>query len=475
MPPVLFVEGDDDWILAEATRRVAEAFRAACPEGEVNEYAAHGTGVQEACADASTVALFATNRLVVLDATELFRGKRVTADDLDALLDEAREAASSGDARALDRLALKARALARAAGTSLEGDSHALAAAAGKLCGRVKRGERASELAPLLSRGPLAGDEGEDEGAAGRLVDYVRRSSPGDNVLLVRAYLPDPDHEVTAALRRGPTASLRCEGDVERRRRLADIGLERVIDRKAVADPEVFATLTERGRLTARPFLMELDRLIASSAGGRVTTEAAVRLIADERKEYGSDFVEAVGKREFPRALSLLERLMSADDFTAFRPWGKDGAPAKKGPNREAAFFPLLGLLAGEVRRMLALRAALAELQPGTTGASPRVAEGREYKDFQFKLLPKLKQPSPGRAPLAIEGHPFVLFRSFEASLGWSLAELADALRGLAEVDAGVKSGEGSGPELLETWLLGRIRPAAVEARRASGTGPRVR
>ena len=80
-----------------------------------------------------------------------------------------------------------------------------------------------------------------------------------------------------------------------------------------------------------------------------------------------------------------------------------------------------------------------------------------------------MKEPSRGRAPLAVDGHPFVLFKSFEASLGWSLDELVDALAGLAGVDAGVKSGEGSGPELLEAWVLSRIRPAAVDRRRGSG------
>ena len=148
------------------------------------------------------------------------------------------------------------------------------------------------------------------------------------------------------------------------------------------------------------------------------------------------------------------ERLLAADDFSAFRPFGKETgpAPAKKGPKGEAAFFPLLGLLAAEVRRMLALKAALAE--PGAE-PGPRRAD---YRAFVDRLLPRLKAARPGAAPVPIDGHPFVLHKAYLASFDWSIEELAGALAGLAEVDRGVKTGVGSGPELLQTWLLGLHR-----------------
>ena len=68
LPPLVFVTGDDDWIVAEAVRRIATAFREAFREGEVTSYESAGGGVAEAVADAATVALFATNRLVTLEA-----------------------------------------------------------------------------------------------------------------------------------------------------------------------------------------------------------------------------------------------------------------------------------------------------------------------------------------------------------------------------------------------------------------------
>jgi DNA polymerase III delta subunit len=456
LQPLFFVSGDDDWIVAEAVRRVAAAFREGYPEGEVTAYESAGGGVAEAVADAATVALFSTNRLVTLDATELLRGKGVTAEELDALLDEASDAGE--DARATARLARRARALAAAAGISADEDP---GDAARRIAGRVKRADRAAALAALLA---LSGPEGEDAGPAlERLLDFARRATPTDNGLLVHAVSPDPQHPGTQLLRRvARAADLGAADDAARRERLHALGLERAIDRKALVEPEVFELLTGRGRLQARPFLSDLDRLIDSSEGPRVTSEQAARQVADESREYGSDFVEAVAARDMLEALRLLGKLLSGGTFAAFRPWGgkeEAAGPARKGPRGDAVFFPLLGLLAGEVRRMLALRAALEE-----RGASIRRAD---YRTFADRVLPALKAPRPGLPPLPLEGHPFMLHKAYLASLNWTAGELAEALVGIEAIDRGVKTGAGSGSELLEAWLLAGARPSA--ARSAAG------
>lgn len=458
LPPVLAIVGDDEWFVAEAAHRVAKTFRAAFPEGEVSEYDGTGNGVKEAVADAATIALFSTNRLVSLDATDLLRTRKLAADEIDGLLDEAAEAGlgappgAPSEPRVLERLARKALALARDAGALVEGDPEETAR---KLTGRVRRSDRAPELRQLLS---LPVDDGENaETALGRLLDYVARAAPGDNVLLLRAVSPDPDHAALAELKRAPVARLLAPDEAARRERLHSLGLERVLERGKSAEPDVFETLTERGRLTARAFLSELDRLVDTAAGNRVTAEAAARLVADERKEYGSDFVEAVARRRFLEALRIGERLLAADDFTAFRSFGKEegAAPAKKGPKGEAAFFPLLGLLAADLRRMLALKAALSE--PGADVPQRRA----DYRTFVDRLLPRLKSPRPGAAPVPLDGHPFVLHKAYTASFDWSLDELASALAAVAGIDRGVKTGIGSGPELLQSWLLSMSAPAA--------------
>ncbi len=226
-----------------------------------------------------------------------------------------------------------------------------------------------------------------------------------------------------------------------------------------LVESEVFELLSGRGRLQARAFLSDLDRLIDSSEGPRVTAEAAARQIADESREYGSDFVEAVASRDMLEALRLLGKLLSGGTFAAFRPWGgKEEAPqsAKKGPRGEAAFFPLLGLLAGDVRRMLALRAALEE-----RGAALRRAD---YRTFADRILPALRTPRPDLPALPLDGHPFVLHKAYLASLNWTADELSDALVGIEAIDRGVKTGAGSGSELLEAWLLSRVPAPARSA-----------
>ncbi len=459
--PLLFLSGDDDWIVAEGARRVAAAFREAFREGEVSAYEATGEGVKEAVADAATVALFATNRLVVLEATELFRGKGLTAEEVDALLDEAEEAGD--DARVLARLARKAHALAGAAGVAVGDDP---GDAARRIAGRVKRADRAGALAALLAFVP-ASEEGV-ETALERLLDFAQRAGACDNVLLVHAVSPDTQHRATQGLKRAARAAdLSVSDEAARRERLAALGLERAIDRGVLVEPEVFELLSGRGRLAARAFLSDLDRLIDAAAGPRVTAEEAARQIADESKEYGSDFVEAVAARDLSQALRLLAKLLSGTSFTAFRPrGGNEGEPAgKKGPRGEAAFFPLLGLLAAEIRRMLALRAALDER------ASPAAGRRADYRGFVDRVLPALKAPREGLPSMPLDAHPYVLHKAYLAALGWTARDLKRALTGLEAVDRGVKSGAGTGPDLLETWLFSQLPVAPARALAGSSAG----
>lgn len=459
LPPVLLLTGDDEWILAEAAKRVAAAFRAKFPEGEVAEHEGNA-GAGEAVADAATIALFSTNRLVVLEATELFRGKKLSADEVDALLDDAAEAglgAAPGapqEPAALGRLSRRARALLALPRADAD---EPLEERVRRALGRVKRGGRSAEMAALLDlseEDPEAAESGADRVAA-----YSARAAAGDNTLLVRALSPDADHPALAAVRRAAVkADLSAPSDDARRDRLAALGLDRALERGMLVEGEVFDLLTERGRLSARTFLIELDRLMDAAPAKKVTAEAAARLVANEKKEYGSDFVDAFTGRRPVEALKILERLLASDGFTAFRPYGEQSAAAKKGPRGEAAFFPILGLLAGEVRRMLGLRACAEE-----RGVPARRTD---YRTFNDRILPALKAARPGKAPLALEGHPFAMHKAWCAAADWSVPELATALSGIERIDRGVKGGAGTGPELLESLLLSAAAPR-TPARRA--------
>ena len=101
---------------------------------------------------------------------------------------------------------------------------------------------------------------------------------------------------------------------------------------------------------------------------------------------------------------------------------------------------------------MLALRAALEE-RAARPSAAPRG-------------LPRIRGPRPPRA----QGRPARASRRFRSTRtrssstrptsrpsNWTADELADALVGLEAIDRGVKSGAGTGPELLEAWLLSRL------------------
>ena len=451
LPPLLFVTGDDDWIVAEAVRRLGDAFRKAFPEGEVTLHEGTAEGLTEAVADAATVALFASNRLVLLEGTELLRTRRPSAEELESLLGEAAEAgvrrAGETASPALTRVARRLLGLAASAGIDAADPEEA----ARRLAGRVKRTDLAGEIAPLLAIALEAGERGEVSAAP--LVDYASRSAAGENLLLVHAVSPDPESRATTVLRRaGRWADLSVSDEKERTERLSALGLERAIERGALVEGGVFDVLTGRGRVAAREFLSDLDRLIDGAAGRRVTVEDVERLVEDRRKEYGSDFVEAVSGRRFPEGIRILERLLSGGAFTAFRPAAgrEEGASPPKGPRGDAAFFPILGLLAAELRRMLALKAAAADR--GIEALGRRL----DYRTFADRLLPALKSPRAGLSPLAVDAHPFVLFRSWQASDAWTLEELAGALRTLAGVDRGAKSGGGNGPELMDAWLLSR-------------------
>ncbi len=454
LPPVFFVSGDDEWILGEAVRRLGAAFREAFSEGEVTAHEGTADGLAQAVADAATVALFASNRLVVLEATELLRTRKPSVDEVESLLGDAAEAghgpAGSAAPPALRRAARRMLGLVAAAGIDVaEGPEEA----ARRLAGRVKRADLAGEIAPLLALALETGEGGEI--SAARLTDYASRTAPGDNILLVHAVSPDEAHGALAALlRSGPAADLSVADEKERAERLCALGLERTLERGARVEGGVFDLLTGRGRLAAREFLADLDRLIDGAAGGRVTVEDAERLVDDRRKEYGSDFVEAVVGRRFPEAIRILERLLSGGSFTAFRPAGgrEEGPSPPRGPRGEAAFFPILGLLAAEIRRMLALKAAAAD-----RGIDSGGVRRLDYRSFADRLLPGLKMPRAGVAPLVADSHPFVLFRSFRAAEAWTVEELAAALRALAGVDRGAKSGAGTGPDLMEAWLLSGV------------------
>ena len=99
----------------------------------------------------------------------------------------------------------------------------------------------------------------------------------------------------------------------------------------------------------------------------------------------------------------------------------------------------LLGMLAGEIRRMLLIRARLDE--GGTTGFDGSMS----YQTFQARVLPRLMAPAApfGRSPFeSAQGgaHPFGLYKSAQRSSKYTTRQLARALARAADVDTALKN-----------------------------------
>ncbi len=223
-------------------------------------------------------------------------------------------------------------------------------------------------------------------------------------------------------------------------------------------DSEVLELLSGRGRLQARAFLSDLDRLIDSSEGPRVTAESAARQIADESNEYGSDFVEAVAARDMLQALRLLGKLLSGATFSAFRPWGaKEEAPGgEEGPARRGRVLPA-------PRSPRRRRAADARAPRRARGAGRRAAS---------RGLPNVRGSHPARPEDAASRSPGAAPRRPSLHPAQGVPRVAELDRGRARRrarrDRGDRprrqDGRRLGSELLEAWLLSRLRPAARSA-----------
>ena len=150
----------------------------------------------------------------------------------------------------------------------------------------------------------------------------------------------------------------------------------------------------------------------------------------DEASEDVYEFFEAVGRRDAADVLTRLERLFSGRDV-----WAGDRAVDIE----EAWPQKFLGMLTGEIRRMLQIRARLEESGPGAFDTS------MTYGAFQVRVLPRLMASvAPfGRSPFETASggaHPFALYRAAQRSSRFTTSELVRALSRAADVDVALKN-----------------------------------
>ena len=153
--------------------------------------------------------------------------------------------------------------------------------------------------------------------------------------------------------------------------------------------------------------------------------------VEDEASEDVYGLFDAIGRRDAGDALARLERLFD----------GRDVRQGDRAYEKVEDVWPmqLLGLVTGEVRRMLLLRARIEEAGPGAFDA------GMSYPAFQARILPRLTAPvAPfGRSPF--EGargptNPYALYKAAMRASRFTARELARALSRAADVDVRLKT-----------------------------------
>jgi DNA polymerase III delta subunit len=438
-PAAILVSGDVDFFVEEATTRVREALADKDTEVLRFEDDAPSEAVSDALLNRS---LFAAQRIVELDISRL-----LGTDSPGRLVTKALEGWEKGGAGGRREAFKAARALLAALDLPAGGDPAENAEAAAR---RVRKKDDAPLLAEILKELPeeKSGGPAVLKAALRTLLErggQDNKKNDGTVALLTAVSPPagvDLLQEITA---RGLVLEKSVGEDPGPELRL--LAAARAKEREVALDPGAIERLLARtdarrkeGRETAprtdsASFLAELEKLLEwAGKGGRVRAADVEANVEDEASEDMYGFYDAIGRRDAGDALARLERLFD----------GRDVRQGDRAFEKIDEIWPiqLLGVIAGEVRRMLLLRARLDEAVPGGFDA------GMSYATFQARVLPRLLATEGGKSSM----HPFALYKASQRSSRFTVRELARALSRAADVDVRLKS---SGPplETLSAYL----------------------
>jgi hypothetical protein len=426
-PAAILVTGDVEFFVEEAAARTREILAGGNAEILRFEDDAPVESVSDALLNRS---LFSPQRIVELDISRLL-GTEAPG----RLLTKAVEAWEAGKRREAFK---QARLLLAALDLPL-GAPEETAEAAARKC---RRKDEAELLAEILKELP----EEKSGGAAvlrSALRSLLERTENDGTVALLTAVSPPSGVDLVREIAdRGLVLETTVGDDAEPAlRRLAST---RAKEREVVLEPAAVERLLVRTDSRAAPFAMELEKLLEwAGKGGRIRAADIETNVEDESSEDVYGLFDAIGRRDAGDALARLERLLDGRDVRA------GDRDFKKIEDIWA--IQLFGMLAGEVRRMLLIRARLEE-----TGASSFDAS-MSYQTFQARVLPRLMAPAApfGRSPFETAqggAHPFGLYRSAQRSSKFTTRQLARALARAADVDVALKN---SGPplELLSVFV----------------------
>ena len=413
-PSAILVTGDVEFFVEEAAARTREILASRDAEILRFEDDAPVESVSDALLNRS---LFSPQRIVELDISRLL-GTEAPG----RLLTKAVEAWESGKRRE----AFKQARLLLAALDLPPGAPEETAEAAAR---KVRRKEEAELLAEILKEMP----EEKSGGAAvlrSALRSLLERSENDGTVALLTAVAPPAGVDLVREIAdRGLVLETTVGDDAEPAlRRLASA---RAKEREVVLDPAAVERLLVRTDSRAAAFAMELEKLLEwAGKGGRIRASDIETNVEDESSEDVYGLFDAIGRRDAGDALLRLERLLD----------GREVRAGDRDFRKIEDIWPiqLFGMLAGEVRRMLLIRARLDESGAGFEGSM-------SYQTFQARVLPRLVAPSApfGRSPFETAqggAHPFGLYRSAQRSAKYTTPQLARALARAADVDAALKN-----------------------------------
>jgi hypothetical protein len=428
-PAAILVTGDVEFFVEEAAARTREILSMG-KEAEVLRFEddAPVESVSDALLNRS---LFSPQRIVELDISRLL-GTEAPG----RLLTKAVEAWEAGKRREAFK---QARLLLAALDLPLGAPEETAETAARK----VRRKDEAELLAEIFKEMP----EEKSGGAAilrSALRALIERGENDGTVALMTAVSPPAGVDLVREIAdRGLVLETTVGDDAEPAlKRLAET---RAKEREVVLEPAAVQRLLVRTDYRAAPFAMELEKLLEwAGKGGRIRATDIEANVEDESSEDVYGLFDAIGRRDAGDALARLERLLDGRDIRA----------GDRDFKKIEDIWPiqLLGMLAGEVRRMLLIRARLDEAGGGGGGGAgaSNFDASMSYQTFQARVLPRLMAPAApfGRSPFeSAQGgaHPFGLYRSAQRSSKFTTRQLARALARAADVDVALKN---SGPPL---------------------------
>jgi DNA polymerase III delta subunit len=417
-PSVILITGDVEFFVEEAAAKAAA--RLASEDAEVLRFEEEAP--VEAVSDAlRNRSLFSARRVVQFDVSRLL-GTETPA----KLVDEAVEGWERGTPSGRRDAFRRVRALISALDLPASASSEELAEDAAR---KTRRKAQQDVLLSILRELP------EEKGSPKILNDAVRflleRGNEG-TVALVTATAPPAGMDLLEEIAK---KGLVLEAFVGKGAASALTRLARTLakEREVSLEPPAIDRLLLQTDSNPELFSSELQKLLQwAGPGGSVRAADVRENVEDDASEDIYAFYDAIGRREAGEALSRLDRLFSDRSV-------RSGDRRMEEKDREEAWpFIFLGLLTGEVRRMLLIRSRMEEF-----GGGPDVSQN--YNAFQTRVVPRLAEPvaSFGRSPFenkngAISG--FLWFKAAARAARYSTPELARALARAADVDVRLKS-----------------------------------